>query len=62
MEDREVNPKFLSFTSILTLIFITLRLCGVIDWSWLWVLSPLWISGAIVITLAIIITIYEERR
>ena len=34
----------LSFTSVLTLIFITLKLCGVISWSWVWVLSPLWIG------------------
>ena len=26
---------------ILTMIFITLKLCGVIEWSWWWVLSPL---------------------
>ena len=32
------------FASVLTLIFITLKLCGVITWSWLWILSPLWIS------------------
>ena len=28
----------------LTSIFIILKLVGVIDWSWLWVLSPIWIS------------------
>ena len=26
----------------MALIFITLKLCGVIDWSWIWVLAPLW--------------------
>ena len=29
---------------ILGIVFIVLRLVGVIDWSWLWVLSPFWIS------------------
>ena len=28
----------------LTIVFIALKLCGVITWSWWWVLSPLWIS------------------
>jgi hypothetical protein len=28
----------------LTLIFVVLKLVGVIGWSWWWVLSPLWIS------------------
>lgn len=27
----------------LTIIFILLKVTGVINWSWLWVLSPLWI-------------------
>ena len=33
---------------ILTIIFVVLRLTGVIHWSWWWVLAPLWI-GAIII-------------
>jgi hypothetical protein len=33
---------------ILTIIFVILRLTGVIHWSWWWVLAPLWI-GAIII-------------
>lgn len=32
------------FSTLLTLIFITLKLCNVIDWSWWWVLSPFLIS------------------
>ena len=35
------------FTSLLALTFIILKLCGVIDWSWWWVLSPFWISAGI---------------
>jgi len=31
----------LSFFEVLTLIFIVLKLGNVIDWSWLWVLSPI---------------------
>lgn len=34
---------------LLTLIFITLKLTGVIGWSWWWVLSPLWIPAAIAV-------------
>jgi len=34
----------IGFTSLLTLIFVVAKLWGKIDWSWLWVLSPLWIS------------------
>jgi hypothetical protein len=39
----------IGFTGLLTIVFIILKLCGVITWSWLWVLSPIWISIALVI-------------
>lgn len=39
------------FLGILTLIFITLKLTGFIAWSWLWVLSPIWIPLSIVLAL-----------
>ena len=32
---------------ILTTIFITLKCCGAINWSWIWVLSPLWLPVAL---------------
>ncbi len=45
------------FLSILTLIFITLKLTGYITWSWWWVLSPLWIPLAIILGIVLIILI-----
>lgn len=30
------------FFGLLAIVFITLKLCGVINWSWWWVLAPLW--------------------
>ena len=39
--------------ALLGLIFITLKLCGVIDWAWVWVLAPFWISLAIILGLFI---------
>jgi len=42
----------ISFAGLLTIVLITLKLTGHIDWSWIWVLSPLWIG--LVITLVII--------
>lgn len=49
MEKVKVERKGIGFTGLLTLIFITLKLCGVISWSWVWVLSPLWIGWALVL-------------
>jgi hypothetical protein len=34
----------MGFDEVLGLIFIVLKLVGTIDWSWWWVLSPLWVS------------------
>lgn len=38
----------MGFLPALALIFITLKLCGVIGWSWLWVLAPIWIPFSLV--------------
>ena len=34
----------IGFTGLLAIVFIVLKLLGVITWSWVWVLSPIWIS------------------
>lgn len=45
------------FTIGLTLLFITLKMVGVIDWSWWWVLSPIWISLALVLLVIIVFVV-----
>ena len=50
----EVTGGNMGFCSILTLIFIVLKLTHYIDWSWLWVLSPLWIPIAIILVILVI--------
>lgn len=37
----------IGFVSLLQIVFITLKLCKVIDWSWWWVMSPFLISFSI---------------
>ena len=51
MSDNSSGSKSggVGFAGLLTLIFITLKLIGKIDWSWWWVLSPVWISAAIAV-------------
>jgi hypothetical protein len=36
---------------VLLILFITLKLCNVIHWSWWWVLSPIWITAGICVIL-----------
>lgn len=43
---RHASAAGFPFFSILMLILITLKLCGVIAWSWWWVLAPWWIPAA----------------
>ena len=44
----------IGFAGLLTLAFIVLKLCKVITWSWVWVLSPLWISFGLGIFILIV--------
>lgn len=41
----------IGFVGLLTILFIGLKLTGTIDWSWWWVLSPIWIVTIIVIVI-----------
>lgn len=50
----------IGFIGLLTLVFITLKLTGVINWSWWWVLSPIWISFIGLLLLIAIIVTYAE--
>ena len=34
----------IGFTGLLTVAFVVLKLTNVINWSWWWVLSPIWIA------------------
>lgn len=63
---RAMNNKQASsgigFTGLLTIVFIVLKLCGIITWSWWWVLSPLWISAILCAVLVIIVLLVEGRN
>jgi hypothetical protein len=47
----------IGFPGLLTVLFVGLKLTGHITWSWLWVLSPLWISALIALSIISIILI-----
>lgn len=49
----------IGFIGLLTIVFITLKLLDKIDWSWWWVLSPVWIPILItIIVLLIMVIVY----
>lgn len=45
----------IGFFGLLAVLFIGLKLTGYIDWSWWWVLAPLWLGWAIIIGFALIL-------
>lgn len=53
----EKKSSGLGILDVLLVVFIVLKLIGVIEWGWLWVLSPLWISILIVLVMIIIAVI-----
>lgn len=52
MENKQQSSSL--FTTLLLITFIVLKLCHVIDWSWWWVLSPIWIHIAILLIVGVI--------
>lgn len=47
----------IGFTGLLTILFIALKLTGYIDWSWWWVLAPMWVGIVVVLIILLIILI-----
>lgn len=56
-DNKTTTTGGVSFTGLLTLLFIGLKLGGVIDWAWVWVLSPLWISLAVTVVILLIVIV-----
>ena len=61
MSKERISVSF-SGTSLLLVAFIVLKLCNVINWSWWWVLSPIWIPIALVVVLLILKFIVEDDQ
>ena len=64
---EKISSGGIGFSGLLTIVFITLKLTGFIDWSWLWVLSPIWIGFLLflvigIITFAVLAYIEVKRK
>ena len=65
MSSNSSSSGGLGLGSVLTIVFVVLKLVGVIDWSWWWVLSPLWISALLTLLVIVGVVIYfayEEKH
>ena len=60
--DKKTSPTAkggMSFLEALLLVFVILKLCKIITWSWWWVLSPIWIPLILWLLLVIIVKIIK---
>jgi uncharacterized membrane protein YqjE len=54
-QEQKSTGVSIGFTGLLQLLFIALKLLGKIEWSWLWVLAPTWITAIIVLLVILVI-------
>ena len=52
---EQSNSGGIGVVGLLTIAFIVLKLIGVISWSWVWILSPLWAPISILCLLGLLI-------
>lgn len=60
-KNNNTSSGGIGFAGLLTICFIVLKLIGIINWSWVWVISPIWISAIIIIVLVIIFIVAEVK-
>ena len=58
MSDTNARSGGIGFCGTLTVVFIVLRLTGVIDWDWWWVLAPLWVPALVALLVVVVVVIY----
>lgn len=51
----------IAFCGLLAVAFIVLKLLGIIKWSWIWVLAPLWMPTLLAIFILTIFLIWAKR-
>ena len=63
MNSKNNNSSGLGVLGVLQIIFLVLKLTGLITWSWVLVLIPLWISLGILalVVIAVIIAVCLEQ-
>lgn len=54
-----MNERSLGLDVILLAVFMTLKLAKLVQWSWLWVLAPIWIPIVVIGVLQGIIMVLE---
>ena len=63
MNNNSAKSGGIGFIGLLTIVFIALKLTGFIAWSWVWVLSPVWITAmfSVIIIIAVVIRCSKNK-
>jgi len=59
-EKNTTSSLGIGFTGLLTIVFIVLKLTNYIDWSWWWVLSPIWIVFVLALIVFMILVLVQS--
>lgn len=63
MSDSSVSRgNGIGIGTVLFIVFLVLKLCHVIDWSWWWVTAPLWFPGIIVVTALVVVAVVGSSK
>jgi fatty acid desaturase len=54
----EVAPRQSLLPTLLLVLFVALKLTGVITWSWWWVLAPLWIPLGLILVVLLVVGVF----
>lgn len=55
---NQTSSSGISFIGLLQIVFIVLKLIGKIDWSWWWVLAPIWGTFVLYLAITSVILVY----
>lgn len=61
MDNSSKTSGGIGFTGALQIVFIVLKLTHVIDWPWVWVLAPAWITAIIVVIILVVLFIIWRK-
>ncbi len=57
MDNSTSSSGGIGCATVLLIVFVVLKLTGLITWSWLWVLSPFWIPILIIVAICLFVII-----
>lgn len=62
MSSNRNSSSGIRICGVLTIVFVVLKLVGVINWSWLWVLCPLWIDILLTVIILVVLAVLGNKK